>query len=187
MGVLVIVLSVLGTVAVYARADDRVAVVAVRRTVVQGHLIPAADLTTVAVPRDTGLSIVPASQRLVLVGQIARIELAAGSLVNPDQVAHGPHVPDGMALAGATLKPGQYPVGLRSGDTVRVVEIPNTSATGDAAAPLDRGPAQVVELDQVDDSSSSIVVALVVPADAATAVAAAGASGRLTLIVVSAS
>jgi hypothetical protein len=92
-----------------------------------------------------------------------------------------------MALAGAMLEPGQYPVGLRSGDTVELVEIPSLSATEDAAAPLARGAAQVVEIDETDDSSSSIVVALLVPADAATAVAAAGASGRLTLIVVSAS
>ena len=184
LGLLVVVLSVLGTVTLYTRADDRIEVLAVGRSVAEGQEITADDLAVVSLSSDSELRTIPASEESRVVGQMAAVDLVPGSLLTQRQVSSGPRVPDGMVLTGATLKPGQYPVGLRAGDSVLVVETPTAAATGAAAAPIDRGRARVVDLAELEDASSSIAVSMVVPSDAATAIAAAGSSGRLTLVVV---
>ena len=56
---------------------------------------------------------------------------------------------------------------------VRVVNIAN---------PL--SPSTVMDLDPVEDSSTSVAASLLVPEDAASPIAGAGASGRLSVIVV---
>ena len=91
-----------------------------------------------------------------------------------------------MVIAGATLKPGQFPIGLRAGDNVLLVETPPVTATGAAAEPIIRGTAQVLDVERLDESSVALAVSLVIPATSASPIASAGAGGRLTLVVVGA-
>ena len=185
-GALVIVLSVLGVTTLYSRASDRVDVLSVRRTVAAGQQITADDLGTVSISANTELRTMPASDLSRALGKIAVVALVPGSLLISSQLSDGPRVPPGMAIVGATLKPGQYPVGLRAGDDVTLVETPLPTATGAAATPIDRGTARVLETDQLKDAGSTLTVSLVVPAAGATPVASAGSAGRLTLVVIGA-
>jgi hypothetical protein len=67
---------------------------------------------------------------------------------------------------------------------VLLIETPLATATGVAAEPIERGSARVLDVEELDDASATIAVSLVVPDDAASPVASAGAGGRLTLVVV---
>ncbi len=184
LGIIVLVLCVLGAITLYGNASDRIEVLAVRRSVAPGQQITSEDVRIVSISSDSTLRTLSSSQRGTVVGQIAAVGLVPGSLLSPSQVTNGPLVPDGMVITGATLKPGQFPIGLRAGDDVLLVETPPTTASGGAAAPIEHGRARVLDVDQLKDAGSSTAVALVVPSTAASVVASAGAGGRLTLVVV---
>jgi len=184
LGLLVIVLSVLGTVSLYSSTGDRVEVIAVRRTVPAGQVVTDDDLGTVSIAKGSGLAVVSVADRAEMVGKVAAVGLVPGSLLAPEQLRDGPAVENGMAIAGAVLKPGQYPVGLQAGDEVLLVETPTAAATGAATAPVERGRARVLDVAASADGSSSVAVSLVVPRGVATSVANAGAAGRLSLVVV---
>ena len=184
LGLVVVVLCVLATVSLYGHANDRVAVLAIRRPVAAGQRITGNDIGTVSISTDPGLQILTATQRSIVIGQIATVELVAGSLLSPAQISTGPAVPAGMAITGATLKGGQFPIGLKAGDEVMLVESPPASAVGPSTDPVARGNARVLDVAPLTDATSSIAVSLVVPAAGAAAIASAGANGLLTLVVV---
>lgn len=184
VGLVVIVLCVLASATLYASAGDRVAVLSVRRSVPAGRQITVGDLTVASIATGSGLATVPSTDRGRIVGRVAVGALVAGSLLSPEQVRAGPRVPEGMASAGATLKPGQYPVGLEAGDKVLLIETASPAATGTATAPIARGEATVLDLAEPVDATGAVTVSVVVPAESATKVASAGAAGRLSLVVV---
>jgi hypothetical protein len=183
LGVLVIALSIVAVLTLYSSADDRTQVLALRARVPAGQAITQSDLTTVEVPADSTLAIVAADQASSVVGQVALSTLEPGMLLAPSLVAAQPLVPTGTSVIGATLKPGQYPVGLRVGDTVRVVETPVATST-QATPAIDRGTARIVDLAEAQAGVTGIAVSLLVGDDATVALSSAGAAGRLSLAVV---
>lgn len=185
LGAGVLALSILGTVALYGSASDRTEVLTVRNAVPAGKAITAGDLATAELSAHGGIQVVAAADQVNVVGQIATVALVPGSLLTPGQFAEGPRLAEGMAVTGATLQPGQYPLGLQPGDRVRLIETPAPTATGNPA-PIDRGVATVEELAAVEDATGSMTVDLIVPAEGAAAIATAGAAGRLNLVVIGA-
>jgi len=181
-GMLLTFLSVATVTTLYARADDRITVVAVQARVPAGQPVTADDLTVVEVPADTALATVAADRAPELIGQVALSTLEPGMLLAPSLVAAQPLVPTGSAVVGATLKPGQYPVGLRVGDKVRLVETPASSAT-QATPAVTRGLAQVVDLSELP-GGTGVAVSLLVPDGSSVVLSSAGAAGRLSLAVV---
>jgi hypothetical protein len=182
---LIIVICVLGTVTLYSNSSERVTVLSVRKWVAPGARIAAGDLSTATVSADAQVRTIPATALTDTIGRIAAVGLVPGTLLAPEQVRDGPQVPTGLAIAGATLKPGQYPVGLATGDEVQVVETPSSSTSTERdRGPRERGRARVLALNASDDSTGSLQVSLVVARDVATTIAAAGAAGNLSLIVI---
>lgn len=179
-GALVLVISALAAGVLYANAGDRHPVLAVARNVEAGQVIAAADLREVlAAPMD-GVRTVPASQRSSVVGRTAAERLSPGSLLHPAQVATGPVVDPASAVVGALLRPGQYPLGLRPGDAVAAVVL------APSGAPVDQGVASVraVLTAMGAASAAGLPVSLAVSPGDAAMVAAAGAAGRLAVVVV---
>lgn len=182
IGLIVLALSALGAVVLFSSAADRVAVICIDRNVEVGQKLTEADLREVSIAGGSGLRSISADDARSVVGRTATVRLLAGSLLNPDQIADGPTLPEGTVIAGAVLKGGQYPVGLAIGDTVDVIETTTPDASG-AGQPVVRGTATVIDIAEPDDGQSQMLVSLAVPADSATAVSAAGAAGRLSLVV----
>lgn len=175
-GVFVVALAGLLAVLVYGNVGQRHTVLAVARTVDPGQVISDADLTVVRVAADPNVHTVASSQRSSIVGQRATVRLLPGSLLTPDSVTRGNGLAEGLSVVGAVVKPGQYPLGLRSGDQVRVVIIGGPS--GDR--PVDATIVNVAS----SGGSDGTAISLGVPEEAATRVAAApGAEGRLLLVV----
>ena len=185
-GALILVACTLAAVVVYGRLGDRRAVLAVARSVDVGETLDASDLRVVHVSSEPGVHTVPATQRSRIIGRPAAVRLVPGSLLSPAEIADGAGLPDGMALVGAILKPGQFPLGLAPGDTVALVAVPATGAgvvatTDSAATPP---TATVVAVDRAADATGNTAVSLQLPIAAAPLIAGAGAAGRLNLVVV---
>ena len=184
-GVLVIVLSVLAAVTLYSSAGHRTSVLIVRRAVPAGRPIVAGDLGTASVSMGSGVSAIPSGQLDHVVGQVPRVNLVPGSLLNPSELSSGVLVPHGDALAGATLKPGQYPPDLAEGDRVDLVKLPGaTDGQPDSSQPLRLGEAEVLRLVPPSQDTDTATASLLVDARLATAVGAAGAEGQLSLVVI---
>jgi len=182
--VIVLVLSILGAMVLFSSATDRTAVIGVARDVPAGQVITRDDLREISISGGSGLDTIPADSASRVVGRTASVSLSAGSLVVPGQLIDGPQWPDGTVIAGAVLKPGQYPVGLAIGDPVEVVETTPPDATG-AGRPVSRGVATVVDMQEGSDGQSLLAVSLAVPDEDSAVIASAGADGRLSLVVTS--
>jgi hypothetical protein len=175
----------LGAVVVYGQAGDRKSVLAMARTVEIGEVVEAGDLRAVQVSSDPGVRTVPSVDRSRVVGRPAAVRLLAGSLLSPAEVGEGAGLADGMALIGAVLKAGQFPIGLAPGDTVSLVETASpTSAPYGGGTTSEPSTATVVAVEPGADGSGNTSVSLQLPTAAAKAMASAGAAGRLNLIVV---
>ena len=182
VGVVVIAICTIGAMTLFSSAADRTSVIVLARDVPAGAVIAESDLGSVSVSAGSRLKTVPTAGADRVVGRTAAADLAAGSLLNPDQVIDAPALPAGTVVASAVLKDGQAPVDLAVGDVVDIVETTAVDAFGVGEA-RSRGTGQVVALSHPGDGENASVVSLAVPSDAAVAVSAAGAAGRLSLVV----
>lgn len=184
-GALLMTVCTLAAVVVFGQAGDRKSVLAMARTVEVGEIVEASDLRAVQVSSDPGVRTVASMDRSRVVGHPAAVRLVAGSLLSPAEVGEGAGLPDGMALIGAVLKAGQFPIGLAPGDTVSLVESATpTSALAAGVTSSEPPTATVVAVQPGADGSGNTSVSLQLPTAAAKIVAGAGAAGRLNLIVV---
>jgi len=159
-------------------------VLVLARSVAAGNKVVASDLKVVSLQVPHGLSVVRASDVATVVGQVARTDLAAGSLLGPSEVGAAS---GSAAEVGLALKPGQYPPGLAPGDRVEVLSAP---AAGDSATSAGSGtgtvlaPLAVVEsVSPAATDPSTMLVGLGVAAGESVTVADAGAAGRVVLVV----
>lgn len=184
LGLLVIVLCVLATSSLYSSTNHRAEVLTVRRDIPAGHIIEADDLASARVAVGPEVPTTPVADRDRVVGHVAAVTLVEGSLLVADDVSGAMAVPDGMAVVGAALKTGQYPVALAPGDHVKLVETASASALGNTVAPVDRGSATVLDVAQSQNGQAALSVSLLIPVDAAAVIASDGAAGRLSVVVV---
>ena len=112
-GAFVVIASVVAAIALYSRIGDRTDVLAVNRTVLAGEQLTAADLEVVSISSDDHLAFVGASDRGLVVGQYARVRLAADSLLVPESLQPTALVDPGRVLMSVEVPAGQIPVGLR--------------------------------------------------------------------------
>ncbi|MGZ4736247.1 MAG: SAF domain-containing protein [Acidimicrobiia bacterium] len=182
IGVVVLALSTLGVVSLRSNNSVTRSRLVVTRTVASGERIEANDVRTIQVPATLDADLVPAADINRVVGRTARTTLIDRSLLSPGQLARA-DTQSGTAVVGATLKAGQFPTTLGIGDRVLVV------ATSDNPDNLDSGAtsstrAVVVDLVEQTTDSQSTIVSLRVRVEAAPTVAAAGASGHVSLVSV---
>ncbi len=185
VGLLVTVMFALGAVLWHLNATSKVPAVAVASEVERGEVIEAADLRVVYVSSDDPLARMTAAESSSVVGRVALVDLAPGTLLTPTVVADAAALEAGDGVVGLALDPGQYPaLGLAPGDRVNVVESGEAAATGDGESGtqvLARG-ATVFEIEDLA-SDRKLVSILTSEADAEAVAAAAGAGGlRLVLV-----
>lgn len=157
-----------------SNAAERVQVVQVAQQVKAGDVIEFDDLAITGIAYDADLQgLVPEQSIDALVGRIAAVDIAPGTLLIRGMWEDAPVLTDGESLVGAVLAPGRFPAGLGRGDAAIAAPI-------DAAAEL--APVDVRVIATALDPDGSLVVQLAVPADRAVAIGQLAATDALLLV-----
>lgn len=184
LGLLLVVGSAAVTGSLLARSGSTVPVLTLARPVAAGQRLAAADLA-VARLGGSGLHAVPENDRDRVVGMTAVASLPAGTLLTGPMVTARPVPGPGEALVGLALKAGALPgAEVAPGRNVSVLRLPAPAGAGagDPAGTVLVPSALVVSV-RTDPGTGAVLVSLVVPADRALPVSAAGAAGLAALAV----
>lgn len=189
--ILLVVLGALVGVWLWSTSSSTTPVLATSSAIVRGHTITDADLKTVYITTDPGLSPVPASSRASLVGQKALSDIPAGTLVTRDAVGRQVVPASGDAVVGLDLSSSQMPASqLLPGDRVRVVttpgeggDVPDDPTTIAASVVSVSRSTDALEDGQAVSPVTSTVVDVRVKAADAPRLAALAASGRIALVL----
>lgn len=141
-------------------------VLAIARDVSIGQQITAADLRTVYINTDPGLSPVPADKLNSVIGKFAMTNMTAGSLLTERSVAATALPGAGQQLVGISLKQGRIPPGLKPGAKVILV-----ATAGPQNNSSDGPPPPLPEI------HATVIVAVAVNNDTILSVAVADADG----------
>ena len=182
-GVVLAVLGALAALWMVNAAGQRVPVLVLARTVPVGAAVADADLAVTDLSAGPGIVAVEAGRRSEVVGQVARTELVAGSLLSPDQLAPAGLLEAGQVLVVIALPPSRMPAtGLAPGTPILVVSTPPTDADATAASAPASIAATVVRVGTPDlNGLTPVDVAL--PAGDGPALAARAATGRIAVVV----
>ncbi|MFE0371160.1 hypothetical protein [Streptomyces tendae] len=132
LAVLLILLGALGATMLVLRAGDRVEAIQLTADVKAGESITDDNIKSVMVNDDSGANFVAWSQRESLMKLQAKSTLYKGTVVVGEMFADKSGMEEGKATVGVSLKEGQYPKGLGSGDNVAVYRVgTKTSGGGD--------------------------------------------------------
>jgi len=183
LGVLVTVGFALGAVLWHLNSVERVPVLATATSIGRGEVIEATDVRVVYLAADDPVSVLGSGESATVVGHVARVDLAPGSLLTHDLVEPALTVDSGAGVVGLALEPGQFPTrGLAPGDRVDVVAPVDPSAEdAEGAETVLASGATVFEVEEL--ASDRLLVSLLASDRDARAVAAA-ASSPLRLVLV---
>jgi len=178
MGVMIVFGSALGFASWAVSLGHREAVLATSREVSAGERIQLEDLRSVDVAADTGLSVLRVGERDRVVGQLARVTIPAGSLIQPPHLSAESVIPAGSVVVGVSVAPGAMPTSnLGPGDRVLVFRAEPSSAQ-------DLGPARVFAVGRADSGSADMLVSLLVTTGSAMAISQAAGAEQVRLVLV---
>jgi hypothetical protein len=180
-GVLLIVLSALGSATLFRALGPAEEYLALANDVPAGARLTAADLMVVRLNSTPGLATVPAVQADRVVGRYAAVSLTAGSLVSPAHLTEQRVPAPGQQLVAVPLSRHDLPGGeLDAGDPILLVA---TGGQGSGVAAEPRTfEATVHRVHATDGRGTTVVVSLLVADRDGPAVASLAASGRVALV-----
>jgi hypothetical protein len=191
LGLLLIVFSAVAVALYAANVGHRRAVLVVTRSVRAGSVIKSADLGEIRISADPALHSIAASQRDRMAGKVAAVSLVPGELVTSEELASGPRLAAGQAVVGLSLRPGQFPAGLRPPDQVMVIDTGPTAESPTSASSASATPfspaivvsrADVFSVDLAPDGQTT-VVSIITSQSLAPAVTQAGARAGVSLVL----
>lgn len=197
LGVALIVLGGLFGWWVDSRGESQTVLVATE-SIQAGKPVTASQLGTTQISGGDNATTIPEMHRNDIEGQLASSNVPEGTVLNPDQFVSSVEPDDGMSIAGVPVTAAQMPaLGLKPGDTVTVVVTAGQGAAGGNDGGGDEnggdGGGDGVQQGQTwratvasvgepsDDGIRTVDVTL--NADAAEALATAGGSGRLAIVL----
>lgn len=182
LGIALVLAGCLGTWYITSQTSQTVTVLSTSADVQRGEEITQADLTTISIAGGQTTDTVPANKAATIVGQVAAVDLPAGSVITSANVVDTLPVPEGKTIVGVSVTTAQLPAyGLTSGDQVRIVDTP--VAQGEPPADDPQTFKATVFTSKFDETTNAWVVDLVVPASEAPAIAARAATQRVAIIL----
>lgn len=177
--------------------SNRTAVAVASRDIPTGSTIEIDDLRAVEVASGQGAGFVPMADLEAVIGRTVRAAIPEGAILHPGLLSTSSPIDQGMAVVGAVLHPGEYPIaGLSSGQSVGVVVTSDNSENyaagkhGQAGLPAspsrsaNASRATVAEVSELLDSGrEALFVSLLASADEAALISNAAASNQLRLIL----
>lgn len=192
LAVLLILVGALGATMLVLRAGDRIEVVQVTGDIQAGQSV-GKNVTSVLVAEDADIHYIPWTQVDALKKLKAKSTIYGGTVVIGDMFTEGQSIAAGKASVGLALKEGQYPVGIKSGDTVAVYRVgdsgttdSSSSATGTSDTLLvDQAKVTLVKTESDSTiSSTNLPVTITVDNADAAAVAQAATAGEVALVLI---
>ncbi|WP_405784054.1 hypothetical protein [Streptomyces sp. NBC_00859] len=201
LAVLLILVGALGATVLVLRAGNRVEVAKLTRNVEAGQAITSSDVTTVMVADDDSIHYIKANQLGTVEKTLkAKSALYSGSLLVGEMFTGEKGTPAGKAVVGLSLKDGQYPAGIKAGDTVTVYRAGDKNAasssgsqSGTAGSTGSSGSGVIVERATVSSaaapdastvSSGNLAVSLLVDTADAAALSQAASAGEAAVVMV---
>ncbi|WP_328342217.1 hypothetical protein OG873_25145 [Streptomyces violaceus] len=202
LAVLLILVGALGATMLVLQAGDRIEVVKVTKPIPAGGSANSSNTTSVMVAEDADIHYVLWNQRAELKKLKAVSTIPGGVVAVGEMFGDKAGVEAGKATVGLSLKAGQYPTGIKQGDTVAAYRVTadaapssgdsasgsSSSASGNAVIvdqarvtyvpPADTGSDQLV-------SSTNLAVTLTVDSDKAADLAQAASNSEVALVLVS--
>lgn len=172
------------------RSGQRADFLVLARDVAPGQRITEQDLDVARIAGE-GARAIPASQRSQVVNQFATVGGFERALLTPEMVTPTLAVPPGAVVVGVALDTGQAPAaGLRIGDVVRVISVPERGANDDPEILVEAarvtavggGGEQAGGSGVPSGGGGGVVVSVVVPASAAAQVATASSQRSAVLV-----
>ncbi|AKZ57397.1 hypothetical protein SAM23877_4352 [Streptomyces ambofaciens ATCC 23877] len=198
LAVLLILVGALGATMLVLRAGDRIEAVQVTADIKPGESLTKDNIKAVMVNDDSGANFVPWEQRAGLMKLQAKSTIYDGTVVVGQMFADKTGMEQGKATVGVSLKEGQYPDGLDSGDNVAVYRVGSKASSGsseqngssgssgaDSSLLVERAVVVSAEAAGGDTiSSTALPVTLTVDAADAAAVAQAASAGEVAVVLI---
>jgi hypothetical protein len=199
LAVLLILVGALGATMLVLQAGDRIEVVKITKEIPAGQPVTDDNTTSVMVAEDPGIHYIEWTQLDALKKLKAVSTIPANVVPVGEMFGKEASVPAGKALVGLSLKEGQYPTGLKSGDTVAAYRVGGTarsgSQTGTGTGSSSGGSNSLIvdqaRVDFVQDtksgdlvSSTNLPVTLLVDSAEAAELTQAASNGEVALVLV---
>lgn len=190
VGILLVVGCALAALILATDGRERTAALALSSDIARGEVITSGDLATVYIESDSSIAYTAEPDAEALVGRAALSDLAAGTMVTPEQLASPIElIQPGAATVGMALEAGQLPsLRLAPGDAVSIVAGGDVASGREPGPVVDNGRVVAVEALGGDDQPGSqlrwwvAVQASEVEATALSQAISAGARVQLVLI-----
>ncbi|MFH8253037.1 SAF domain-containing protein [Microbacterium sp. B2969] len=181
-GIALAVVGGLGSWYFFTTVGNTTTVLTVTKDIPRGQQITAQDLGTLQIAGDQATNALKASQSQEAIGEVAMVDLPAGSLVTSSTVGKSLVVADGDSIVGVALTSAQMPSQtLVAGDKVRLVDTPIAQGEPPATTPQ-TFTATVFSVRQ-DTQNNRWIIDLVVSPEKAPDIAARAATGRVALVL----
>ncbi|MEU1318095.1 hypothetical protein [Streptomyces tibetensis] len=201
LAVLLILVGALGATMLVLQAGDRIEVVKVTQAIPAGGSVNSSNTTSVMVAKDDSIHYVEYGQLKQLQKLKAVNPIPAGVVAVGEMFGSEAGVAAGKATVGLSLKAGQYPTGIKQGDTVAAYRV--SSASGSSSSNSNSNSSSSASSNSViadsarvsyvpgpKDSGDEIVgstnlaVTLTVDSDKAADLAQAASNGEVALVKV---
>ena len=195
LAVLLILVGALGATMLVLQAGDRIEVVKVTEEIPVGGQVTDSNVTSVMVAEDAGINYVKWSQLATLKTLKAVTTIPDDSVVMGQMFGKEASGAEGKTLVGLSLKAGQFPSGIKEGDTVAAYRVTDGGSGGNSSASasgndnsllVDKAIVTAVPVANDDDivGSANTAYTLAVDSDVAPALAQAAANSQVVLVLV---
>ncbi|KUL54734.1 MULTISPECIES: hypothetical protein [unclassified Streptomyces] len=194
LAVLLILVGALGATVLVLRAGDRIEVVKVTKEIPAGEAVAEGNYTTVMVNDDSSAHFIEKDQLGQLKTLKAKSTIYPGTVVVGEMFGAKASLPAGKASVGLSLKEGQYPSDVKSGDTVAAYPVVSGASSGKGSNGSGSGSTSgtplvaTAKVSSVADTSDATVstgnqnVTLLVPQDEVAALASAASEGKVVIV-----
>lgn len=188
VGLTIMVLTTVVATTLHRRAEARIPVLVVARSVEPGDTVNPTDVKVESISLSRGIQYLSESRREEVVGKVATERLWPGKLLTSQSIADAPKLPAGYVAMSTAIKADRAAAGeLRPGDRVAVI----ASASADNASLGTRilfTDVPVMSVREGERSGGqSVIVTLRLRLEEARALAEAIATGSIDLVMLSGS
>ena len=181
VGIALIAIGVIGSMAVYRSASATVSVVGVVSDLGRGQVIKDSDLRAIRISPEAAQFFVDASNAGSLLGKSLTVAIKGGTPLSESMVSSASPLAPDEALTSAAVPAGNIPANLAVNDKVRLVLTPDATITNASPPLLFDEAVTISAIEQSDELNSAVIVTFRGPLRLSLAIAGAG-NVRISLV-----